>query len=139
MTTKTFNLQNQVFEAAKFFAMGAAAVVALGAATQSHAAEAKHVSFYSDAFAYGHVNAARTNLRALYPAGVARIETVVDDLQRAGANCSVDGAAGFSCVRHDQLIQQELATPETWTVRINATADGVVSSIDLSQSLGGGR
>ena len=139
MTTKTINLQNQVFEAAKFFVMGAAAVIALGAASQSHAAEAKHVSFYSDAFVYGDVDAARATLKTLYPTGAVRIETVIDDLQRAGATCSVDGAAGIFCVRHDQLIQQELATPETWTVRVDASADGVVSNIDLSQSLGGGR
>jgi hypothetical protein len=141
MTAKTFKISNG-FEVAKLFGLGAVAAVSLGlSAAQSHAStiQPQHVSFYSDAFAYGHVNKARADLKAMYPAGAARVETVVDDLQRAGATCSLDGAAGFACVRHDSLIQQELATPETWTVRVSANADGLVSKIDLSQSLGGGR
>ncbi len=142
MTTKTLNMPNMMFEAAKLFSLGAAAAVSLGlSAAQSHASTLKtqHVSFYSDAFVYGDIDAARANLKALYPTGATRVETVVNDLQRAGATCSLDGAAGFACIRHDALIQQELATPETWTVRVSANADGVVSKINLSQSLGGGR
>jgi hypothetical protein len=143
MFAKIQTIQNLVAETAKFAGVGAAFALSLGMSVgQAQASQIQpnnqRVSFYSADFAYGDVAAASNDIKTLYPAGIASIDRVVHDLQHAGATCIlVDGQATAVCVRHDSLIKEELAVPETWTVRVSARTDGVVSNIDLTQSLGG--